>query len=365
MTVFKLFAVIAVACAVGFVKADVVESVEIFLAEHRLNYGYDARTQSCVLIGSAEKKVLVPVSSPSFLSLRNDAVRVAELNARAELMKVVSSTISSERSDRLEADHTDSRQTTKSLVELFSDEPLYGCETVCVREEKDGEWIRVAVAMRWSAKSEREARAAKSGSIDWSLLSSEDEWKKWAETFDFSHAGSFSSFVGSDGIRRWVGIGYADLERGPQVVAERLARQNATAGLAYSLFGEAETQSVAKRISNEMSQGSDFSEVVVVNRFDNMVSQAVKGKTIQDSEVFTTTIVHPLSGRKLFVSVAGINPRDLAEMKLLETSESKTPMVEASRVQCNEPQRPDHANISVSIRPDHSFRKLGNRLEGP
>lgn len=365
MSILRDFAAIMVVGVALVVRADVVESVECFLAEHRLNYGYDAKSQSCVLIGSAEKKIAASVSSPAFLAVRNSAVRVAELNARAELMRVVSSTISGERTDRQEANGVNLRQTTKSLVELFSNEPLYGCETVCVREERDGEWVRVAVAMRWSAEAEREARAAKSGDLNWDILSVENEWKIWAETFDFSRAGSFASFVGSDGIRRWVGIGYADLERGPRVVAERLARQNATAGLAYSLFGESETQSVANRIFKEISQGSDWSEATIVNRFDNMVSQAVKGKIIRDSEVFTTTIVHPLSGRKLFVSVAGINPRDLAEMKLLESSDSKGFPIESQPHLHDVSSRPDHGELPMPNRPDHSFRQLGNRPEHP
>lgn len=336
-------------------RADVVEEVEFFMAEHRIEFGYNADADACAFIGTDVRVVHVPASSPNFLVARNATVKAAERNARAEIMKLVSTRMSGARAARLETDGSAYAESTESLVDVFSNEPLYGCETVCVREEKDGDSIRVAVAMKWSAAAEAEAVAAKRGDVDFDALSEADEWAVWASTHDFASSGTTASFTGSDGIRRWVGIGLADIEGKTGIslsAAQRSARQAAGAELAYALFGEAEAQSVARRLKEASSDGAGTSETLSVQEFENRVTLSVKAKTVRDAEVYTTTVVHPLTGRKLFVSVAGIEPRDLAEMNLLGdvagggASRSREP-----------PSRPDHhSRPEHPNRPDHSFR---------
>ena len=348
--------------------ADVVEDVEFFLAEHRIDFGYDADAGKCAFIGTDARVVHVPVSSPNFLVIRNAAVKAAERNARAEIMRVVSSRMSGARATRLETDGSSFSESSQSLVDVFSNEPIYGCETVCVREEKEGDTVRVAVAVKWSAAAEAEAEAAKRGDIDFDGLSEQNEWTAWAESFDFAHAGCSSSFTGSDGVRRWVGIGYADIE-GKQGLAAtasmRAARQAAGAELAYALFGEAEAQSVARRLREEFSNGSGDAAKVTADEFENRVTLSVKGKTVRDAEVYTTTVVHPLTGRKLFVSVAGIEPRDLAEMNLLGSSRPSSTRQVGANASEGLPPRPDHSTSPASNRPDHSYRPTSNRPEHP
>ena len=362
------------------VRADVVEEVELFMAEHRIEFGYDADADACAFIGTDVRVVHVPVSSPNFLVARNATVKVAERNARAEIMKLVSTRMSGARATRLETDGSAYAESTESLVDVFSNEPLHGCETVCVREEKDGDTIRVAVAMKWSAAAEAEAVAAKRGAVDFDALSEADEWTAWASTYDFASSGTTASFTGSDGIRRWVGIGLADIEGKTGIslaAAQRAARQAAGAELAYALFGEAEAQSVAHRLKEASSDGAGTSETLSAQEFENRVTLSVKAKTVRDGEVYTTTVVHPLSGRKLYVSVVGIEPRDLAEMNLLgkagggarrrETferpehpSRPEHPNRPDHSARPERPSRPEHPN-----RPDHSFRPASNRPEHP
>lgn len=341
-------------------RTDVVEEVELFMAEHRIDFGYDADSESCAFVGTDSRVVHVPVSSPGFLVARNAAVKVAERNARAEIMKLVSARLSGTRATRLETDGSTHGESTGSIVDVFSKAPLYGCETVCVREEKEGETIRVAVAMKWSAAAEAETVAAKRGDVDFDALSEADEWADWAATHDFASSGTTASFTGSDGVRRWVGIGLVDIEGKTGLAlaaARRSARQFAGAELAYALFGDAEAQSVALRLKEAAGDGTGASESLTVQDFEDRVQLSVKAKAVRDGEVYTTTVVHPLSGRRLFVSVAGIEPRDLAEMNLLGN-----PL----RSGAGGAERPDHSNRQDRPnRPDHSFRPASNRPEHP
>lgn len=367
--------VAAFGAALAFLQsspADVVEEVELFMAEHRIDFGYDAESETCAFIGTDTRVVHVPVSSPNFLVARNAAVKVAERNARAEIMKVISTRMSGARATRLETDGSAYVETTKSIVDVFSNEPLYGCEQICVREERVGDTVKVAVAVKWSADAEAEATAAKRGEIDFDALSEKDEWSAWAVAFDFAHAGSSSSFTGSDGVRRWVGIGYADIEGKTGALAAaamRLARQSAGAELAYALFAEAEAQSTARRLKAAFSVGTGTSEPLSTQEFENRVTLSVKGKSVRDKEVYTTTVVHPITGRKLFVSVVGIEPRDLAEMNLLgdaaRSGGASRPGEPLARPDHSSrpahPNRPDHSARPASTRPDHSARPASNR----
>ncbi len=357
------------------VRADVAEEVELFMAEHRIEFGYDADADACAFIGTDVRVVHVPVSSPNFLVARNATVKVAERNARAEIMRLVSTRMSGVRATRLETDGSAYAESTGSLVDVFSNEPLHGCETVCVREEKDGDTIHVAVAMKWSAAAEAEALAAKRGDVDFDALSEADEWSAWAATHDFASSGTTASFTGSDGVRRWVGIGLADIEGKTGIslaAAQRSARQAAGAELAYALFGEAEAQSVARRLKEASSDGAGTSETFSTQEFENSVTLSVKAKTVRDAEVYTTTVVHPLTGRKLFVSVAGIEPRDLAEMNLLGAAagggatRSSEPLSRPDHPSRPEhPNRPDHSVRPASSRPDHLFYPPSNRPDHP
>lgn len=348
-------AALAVSAAVSLC-ADVVESVEWFLAEHGMVFGYDAGTDTCVFIGTAVRDIDVPVSSPAFLSARNKMVRVAELEAKAEIMQLVSSKMSGERETRLAAGDEAFSLTARSLVSVFSGVPLHGCETVCVREEMGEKGFRVAVAVKWSAAQESEARAAKQGNVDLSRLSERDEWSAWAASFDFARAGSTASFTGSDGIRRWVGIGYADIEEkhGAQIAAAmRVARETATAELAYSLFGDTAARAVARRILNSFADGNGRTMDMTAEEFESQISQAVHLRAVRATEVYTTAVIHPLTRRKLFVSVVGMEPRDITGLKPIgggnaEADDSRTP-------------RPDHDWRPPSTRPDHSVHPASVR----
>jgi hypothetical protein len=351
--------------------AGVVESVEEFLAVHGMAFGYDPATETCVFIGTAERKGLDALASPAFLSLRNALVRAAERDARAEIMRMVSSTMSGVRASRLEASDEALSMSSGSIVSVFSNEPLYGCETLCVREEMDGDFLRVAVAVKWSAAMEAEAKAAKLGNVDFSGLSGGDEWTAWAGSFDFAHAGSYGTFTGSDGIRRWVGIGYADIEDKQGMlaaIAMRSAREAAGTALAHALFGEAEAMTIARQLSDARFAESQRATAMTTAEFEDRVFQAVRNKRIQDAEVYTTTVVHPLSGRRLFVSVVGIEPPDLAAMQLLGNGGENPARSPAARPD-HEPRpaanRPDHSFRPPANRPDHSFRPASNRPEHP
>ena len=118
------------------------------------------------------------------------------------------------------------------------------------------------------------------------------------------------------------------------------------------------------------SEEDDESESEV----EQMVAESMRKSAkvqMKDAEVYTTTVVHPLTGRKLFVSVAGIEPRDLAEMNLLGSSANSggashpsEPFARPDHSASQEhPNRPDRSARPASNRPDHFYRPESNRPE--
>ena len=101
------------------------------------------------------------------------------------------------------------------------------------------------------------------------------------------------------------------------------------------------------------------------------IDQSVKNKNFRDAEVYTTTVVHPITGHSIFVSVAGIEPCDLVEMNLLGNANGgvrrhENPERPEHPSRPEHPNRPDHSfRPEHPNRPDHSFRPASNRPEHP
>lgn len=165
----------------------------------------------------------------------------------------------------------------------------------------------------------REQLAAKPGSAQTEDGGPSPEWKAWADKQDFAFVFGPRTFVDSKGVRRYVGIGVADVEgkQGAALVsAMRLARVKASRNLLFSTFSDLEaTEFVEQTLTTRdgVLEGLD-------NDVRNRIAQRCNSKHLFDDEVYTVTVNHPLTGRAMFVSVAGVEPERLAEMNLLGTT---------------------------------------------
>lgn len=178
---------------------------------------------------------------------------------------------------------------------------------------------QVAVAVGWSEKSERDAQRSLSADAPVPEELPSSAWKEWAEGKDFAFIVGGWPFIDGDGIRRFAGVGVADAEgkKGPAMTAAmRMARARATQALAYALYCDIESSKLAKQIGSRLENSDGSATEITVESFLVRIDQKINAKAFCDTEVYSTTVVHPLTGRKLFVSVAGIEPGDLAKMHL-------------------------------------------------
>lgn len=283
-----------------------------------LRIGFDKKNQRFVEIGSAETTVKDPASSMLIDKIRTDLGHVAVLTAKRDLMFKLSLEASGHDSVSTSLEDGHSAQELMSVMRLFADAKLYGCKVISSAESWDAATgkYQVSVAVGWSAKSSgRAALAFSEKNIDTANLDAEDSsWKTLLEANDLSTMVGNRYFQGEDGALRFVGLGFAKVDglSGPKLkIAMRKASMYAIANLAYSLYADSAAQEVATRYMKQIDAGSgkNLSWATFVSEIQNQC----KNRIVRGHQVYTSTVEHPISGAKVFVSVYGIKLKQATE----------------------------------------------------
>lgn len=328
------------------------------MEESGLEIGYNENDGRFVQIEFAEEP-FAEYDATQFAKLRDKLFRVAELNAKAEIMRSLSMNVNI--STKVTTTFSDDVAITASMttVEVMSHLQLHGFVTLSTAESWNDGMYQVAVAIGWSPKSESMAIAARESPYGKAqpLNQVSAEWGKWAADQDLSLRIGAYVFEDSEGFLRYVGIGVVDVENKYETqlsAAMTLARTKATANLCYALFGDKETKTLATQYMQDVAAGKSVGPRTSKQLVDSVF---VKCKSIHifPREVYTATVTHPLTGRKLFISVVGIEPCDMVKTigKLAGTGGT----ISSSGLSA----RPDHESFSSSDRPNHSFRPSSNR----
>ncbi len=304
---------------------DAEDLVRRKLRESGLHIGFEAQTRRIVQLSFISKELKGAKND----SLQLERIRVvsflcAERMARSAVMRSLTHVANLETETAVFDNDQKAGMRTSAESSVQSSFYPYGCQIVASAETLTDGILHTAVALSWTPECEKGVRKALgSAPAVFPQLTEprmpSPEWKAWAEKTDFSRTLGFCCFVDSEGFWRFAGIGMADVEglTNPTMLEAkyRAARQVASANLAYALLGNIEaSRNMNKRLQESETDGVSESEIetVVVDQ----MRKAVKA-VVPDAEVYTTTVVHPLTGRKLFVSVVGIEPCDLAQMNLL------------------------------------------------
>jgi len=361
------------------------------LRENRIRIGYDSRARRMVQLCVLHQELGASKSNPvAFEETRVRTFLCAERMARGSVMRSLTHVVEMKAESVSFSEEDNAQLGTAATSEARSSFFPYGCRIESSYETVEDGILQTAVALSWNPDDEKGIRRALFSPPDAfdplpEPRSPSPEWAAWAESQDFARMPGFRSFEDSEGVWRFVGIGMADIEGKSEVgrlAAMRLARQIAGANLAYALFGSVEaSRHLRKRMAESEEDGESESEV------EQMVAETMRKSAkvqMKDAEVYTTTVIHPLSGRKLFVSVVGIEPYDLAKMNLLGETGSEAsrsgenpgrpehPTRPEHSTEPDNPSRPEHPNRPDHSfrpehpnRPDHSFRPASNRPEHP
>ncbi len=293
------------------------EAVRAFLAKNGIQEGYDTGKNRFVFVGDCAREI-PDLAAPDFIKARELSFLVALLSAKRELIGAIERRISVEDSVSVEEKDGTTSQTAKSIIDIFSKRLVRGCTVLRAEESWEDGIYHTAVAIAWSEKLEKAAVDALSGNgSEASEQKNDVEWDNWAKRTDFASRIGPAQFTDANGVYRYAGIGCADIEGktgkallGAMKVAEKKAEQS----LVYSLWADTEAHDRAVTIVSERAS-ADGEETEAIEDFVSKISQKCAGRHVMKRKVFSGEVMNPLTGRKMFVFVAGIDPAILAGME--------------------------------------------------
>ena len=292
------------------------------LSEAGFRIGFDRETKKLVQTATATRAVDT-ISDADFTKLRDELAMTAILDAKAKIAHLLHDQVTAREVTELILDEEGMEIVYRTAVyEAVSKRTFLGMTVLCTAESfRDGVYS-VTAAVGWSPQMEKSVRnQLKAHAISTDPREIGDpspEWAIWAKNQDFAFVFGPRSFVDTNGVRRYVGIGFADIEGktgGSLATAYRLARVKATRNLLFSVFSDLEAAELIEQTLTTRNGVLEGLDTDVRNR----IVQQCHSKHIFDDEVFRTTVVHPLTRHKMIVSIAGIEPDRLADMRLLET----------------------------------------------
>ena len=301
-------------------------TAEAFVAERLdaagIRTGRDTKTGRIVETAVASREI-ASVADGKLLSLRDELAIAAILDAKARIAHLLRDEFTVEERTVTTSSGEGGERTERITRHRAHSKHLWlGMTVICTAESLKGGVYSVCAAVGWSRETGEavfKQLSAVELSADGVAVGISPEWAAWAAKQDFTTLFGPRTFVDSAGVRRYVGIGFADVEgkQGADLVsALRLARIKASRNLLLAVFSDLEADEI---ISQTLTTDAD-GEISLESDIRNRIAQRCKSKHLFDNEVHTLTITHPLTGRAMFVSVAGAEPERLVERNLLGTT---------------------------------------------
>lgn len=287
------------------------DRVRADLKKSGIRVGVSFKDKSYVFIGyhAAETNLSTHVA------MRESFYQRAVLRAKHDLLKARRTTVTAGDTVQMLDDGVQSVILTKSTCKYLSEAQLHGSSVIASAESWDADKgvYEVAVAVAWSRKLEADGlRAAGRGLPSGDEVEDSPEWEKELSKLHLAGVIGSRQFVDSQGKRRFFGVGAADIEgrRGKQLRdAVRIAELRAARNLGFALHSDAALQDTAVSVLKMMNSGG-LSETEAWEEFVMRVSQRC-ARTIMGHEVFSAdTVVHPLTGHRLYISVYGVEPNE-------------------------------------------------------
>ena len=294
------------------------------LAAKGIAVGADAATGRYVFVGTCGREMSDPAAEPKFPRVRRECAEVAELSAKRDILRAFRMRVNARDEVSFRSDDETSERTTTSVMEILSAEALSGASVVASAESWDAATglYQVAVAVAWTKKLVSAAVDAAPPPAPVSEEEDQAEWDRWLEGIDLSIALGMRQFVDSRGLRRFAGIGCADVEGktgAARNAARIVAETEATASLAFGLYGDSEMKSVATMAMTERESASGELSADAWATFAGKVRARCRNKQLRGRVVRQEEVVHPVTGRHMLVCVYGMTAADQAEMNRINS----------------------------------------------
>lgn len=284
--------------------------------------GFNRDRKEVVFVGRALFEENSPEKDDSFLHYRDWYFKLAELKAKAALIRYLRQTQVGEEYVSSNVGSGKCTRKIESIAGMFAANSLSGWHVLTSAESyQDGLYV-AAVAVVWSPTLEAAARRIREGRI-FAADAYRSELKEWLKDQNLNTWSGCRVFVDSNGFPHLLGVGIGDAEtkspleeKALQMKCDLWARKN----LLLGLFGDSECQRFARTVvSTESADSKDFDSE---SFFKSMASIEVKGRTVEGMTFVHECIVpNDLTGRKMLIVLYGIEPSKL--YRKLQTEQGK------------------------------------------
>ena len=333
-----------VSCFARAIEPDPAEqAVRQTVAQLGLSLGETRLDSQLVFIGLHKAEMEHPSKVPMFLLIREKDHKIAELKAKAELLRFLRQHWSGSEEVKLFADDENVDMEMTSAVDLFAKSLVSGWYVLCSAERYENGVYSVAVAVTWSLESEVAGRAARVGCLPCSE-SYKPELEDWLKKQDLASWTGSRVFVDRAGFPHFLGVGVGDAEDSSRLWQKQLQMETelwARKNLMLCLYGDAESRKVALEWMS-MKSGA-VTETDAESFYGNLANIAVKAKVVEGmSSVFDRLVTHPITGQKMLVTVYGILPKEVKQKR----NRAPEPNKSGGVLSVEDPAQPPVANQS-------------------
>ncbi len=260
-----------------------------------------------------------PAKDKDFFVKRDQFAKFAVLKLKGQIAQSVGQTFSAKEQARIfGGGKTNSFVAVRSESESVAKWPLFGVTVLAQAESWDGKNYSIAVAGVWSEVLHRAAKATLLGEKV-TGAAGKKTIDQWLEEKDLSLLCGPRQMVDENGNRVFLGISAREI--GVDAVTDEVnksaAQASANASLVFSLFADVE-QRLGHAAVAGMYKDGDKVAVEAGETVDRRLSQSVDKRAIAGaSEIFSTEIEHPLTGKQIYVSVWGLDAESAANARVM------------------------------------------------
>ncbi len=310
-----------------------------------------------VFVGSFELEVENPSKDQEFILKREQCLVRAEILAKRALVQARRLKVTANENSHLEA------QGQMSMNEDFGSYALFAKVTLRDALVLDSVeyWnpqtkkYQVAVAVLWCEKKQIAANGLSASDSQTRMCTEKScAWEEWARRVDLTSVVGARKFVDSEGVPRYVGIGCSDVD-GLDVAspwmrrAQDVALVRARANLSLALYAEMASGEALVQLQQELYDCGTESFMSFESYVGKITRHSDK-RTAFAPEVYATFVTHPITKRKMFVSVCGYEPWQLAELGIIDLKTLQSPNAQTSSPRtATQPQKSAAENSGVMI----------------
>lgn len=256
-----------------------------------------------------------PAKDKTFLVTRDLLCKKAVLKAKQQLVGQLGSIFDAREQNEIFG----TNEVTKVVAGLtIPTKPIFGMTVLAQAEEWNGDEYRMAVAVVWSKGL---FKAAKAITLGEKLVGKEGagSTRDWLQNNDLTLMCGPRQHVNDKGERVFLGI--ATREVGVNSFADsknkRAAQMSALSHLMFSIFSDVEGATGLESALDVFETEGEKADSKTEEALTDKIAQVIKGRAVEGArEIYSKEDVHPLSGKKMYISVYAVDSESVAAARV-------------------------------------------------